>query len=110
MDAELKSLQRSIQYLKTHGVQSAIILMPMGSWETDQRARQVYNRKIRSLCDAEQIPLHDFTTLMTDDDFADSDHLTPDGIEKFQPHVLKLSVDFLHSHGMLPAETEGKPR
>jgi hypothetical protein len=52
----------------------------------------------------------DLHELLVDDDFADSTHLAPTGMEKFERAVLPVCLDHLRSVGLLPkGETRPSP-
>jgi hypothetical protein len=63
---------------------------------------------LRRICDPAGVKIYDFRKSMDDDDFADADHLNPDGIDKFQQAVMGLSLDHLRSAGLLPANPSPK--
>ena len=104
MDSELAALRGAFAYLRQRQVKAAVFLLPMGSWDKDNSHQAAYVRKLRPICDAEGVKIYDYSKSIDDDDFADSDHLTPTGIEKFQRLYMGICLDFLRSAGLLPAD------
>jgi hypothetical protein len=100
---ELNALAQAIDYLQQHKAKVAVVLFPMGSWEDGEPFAPVYNQRMRELCESAGVPLYDFSKLVDDEDFADSDHLAPSGVEKFQRAVMGFCLDHLRSSGALPA-------
>jgi hypothetical protein len=106
---DLDSFARSIDYLKRRGAKLTVVQMPRGSWEANVPFNQYYDELLVKICDAGGVKIHDFTRLVPDDDFADSVHLTPSGIEKFQAAVMPICIDHLRSTGvLLPNDQPGK--
>jgi len=103
IQSELAALAQAIDYLQHRKAKVVVVLFPMGSWEDGQRFEPVYNRQVREICESAGVKLYDFGRLVDDDDFADSDHLAPKGVEKFQRAVMGFCLDHLRSTGALPA-------
>ena len=55
----------------------------------------LYDQRLLKICNEAGVNVHDFTRLVPDDDFADSVHLTPSGIEKFQAAVMPICVSII---------------
>ncbi len=108
MASELAALARTFDYLQQRNVKVAVVLFPMGSWDSELPFQPTYLKKLREICDSAGVKVHDFTKLVDDDDFGDSDHLNPIGIEKFQHAVLGICLDHLQSAGILPADDTSK--
>jgi len=98
--AELDGLFRELRQLR---VNVAVVLMPQGSWEEKVPFERTYTLAISDLCHADDVPLHDFSSLLEDDDFADSNHLNPSGVDKLTGALLEISVPFLKGAAALPA-------
>ncbi len=103
MDSELGYLKSALEDLKERNVNVAVMLMPMGSWDSDLPYQAAYFDKMSTICHALGVKIFDYSKLLDDEDFADSDHLNPNGIEKFQQTVMGLCLDHLRSSGLLPS-------
>jgi hypothetical protein len=101
---DLAALAQTIDYLKHRGARVAIVQMPRGSWEANVPFSDSYDHQLQEICDAAGVKIHNFTRLVPDDEFADSVHLTPRGIEVFQAAVMPICVDHLRANGVLPGE------
>ena len=99
---DLTAFARTVDYLKHRGVNMTVVQMPQGSWEANVPYNQVYDQQLLKICNAAGVKVHDFTRLVPDDDFADSVHLSPSGIEAFQAAVMPICVDHLRANGVLP--------
>jgi hypothetical protein len=99
-----------VAYLQRRNVRIVVVRLPVASWEDDLPFERTYIHQIRSICESSGIQIYDFSRLLDDDDFADSIHLNPVGIEKFQRAVIGIALNHLHSTGTLPAsDTESTP-
>lgn len=87
--------------LRARGVKVMVVLLPQGSWELGLQQRAWYDKAVQTLCAKEGIPLLDWSHLLDDDDFADSNHPNPDGVDKLNSKFLELALPFLHSTGAL---------
>ena len=102
--AQAGEFARMVDYLQQRNVKVVGVRMPVGSWDDDLPFEQVYIRQIREICAAKGVRIYDFTRMLDDEEFVDSVHLTPVGIEKFQPAVMEIALDHLRSTGALPAD------
>ena len=103
IDTELAALIASVDYARSRGAKVLVLLMPQGSWEANIPFDKTYNDELIKLCRARGLEPLDLRKLLDDDDFADSAHLTPTGMEKFGGAVLPICHDHLRSSGLLPA-------
>lgn len=99
---------RTVDYLSARNVKMAVVRMPRGSWDRDTLFEQAYIDKIRRICKPRNLKILDLSGLVPDEDFADSVHLTPKGIETFQGGVQELCFDHLRSAGVVPADSSGR--
>jgi hypothetical protein len=99
---DLAAFAQTIDYLNRRGAKVTIVQMPRGTWEANVPFNQFYDQQLLKICNAAGVNVHDFTRLVPDDDFADSVHLAPSGIEKYQRAVMPICVDHLRSTGALP--------
>jgi hypothetical protein len=102
ISVDLDAFAKTIDYLKTRGARVTVIQMPEGSWEDKAPFEHYYDERMRKICTAADVKVHDFRRLLEDDDFTDSVHLTTDGIEKFQAAVMPICLEHLRSIGALP--------
>ncbi|MGB2609784.1 MAG: hypothetical protein WBC80_12470, partial [Isosphaeraceae bacterium] len=72
------------------------------SWEKNLPFEPAYIRQMSKVCESAGVTIYDFSRLVDDDDFADSVHLSPIGMEKFQLAVMGVCLDHLRSTGALP--------
>jgi hypothetical protein len=103
IEAYIQTFGETLDYLVAQHVQTRVILMPQGSWYDDLPYEQEFREQIRTLCAGKQIPVSDWSTMLTDEDFADSIHPNVYGMEKFHPAFLKIALSFLRStHALSP--------
>jgi hypothetical protein len=103
IDKELAALAASIDDMRARGARVLVLMMPQGSWEENVPFDRAYNEDLLKFCKARDLKVLDLRKLLDDDDFADSTHLTPTGMEKFERVVLPVCLDHLRSAGLLPA-------
>jgi len=101
--SEVAALAQTIDYLQQRKVKVVVVRLPMGTWEDDQPFEPVYVRQVRDVCESAGVKIYDFSKLIDDADFADSDHLTPKGVDQFERAVMGICLDHLRSTGVLPA-------
>jgi hypothetical protein len=101
---DLAAFEETVKYLRSRGAKVTVIQMPRGDWEDGVPFNQVYDQRLQEICAASGVAIHDYTGLVGDADFADSVHLNPSGIEKFQAAVMPICLDHLRSAGALPAD------
>ena len=103
MESELGYLKDAIKYMKERNAKVVVMLFPTPSWDSELPYQAYYLAKLKAICDPEGVPIRDFTRSIQDQDFGDSDHLNPNGVEKFQPSLMRLCRDHLEAAGILPA-------
>jgi hypothetical protein len=102
---DVAAFARTVKYLREHGARVLVIAMPEASWNDAAPFDRVYMQELRDVCDREGARLLDLRKTIPDDDFADSVHLNPAGIETFHRSVIGLFLDHLRSVGALaPSE------
>ena len=84
MDAQVEQLRETIQLVRSHHAQVAVMLLPQGTWMDELPYKPRYEAMVRALCQSTSTPLIDYSRAIPDDDFADSNHLTVEGQEKFR--------------------------
>lgn len=102
--ADVAQFARTIEYLRARDVRIMVIAMPEGSWNEGSPYEKLYMSELGAVCSRAGIPIEDLRKTIPDDDFADSVHLNPAGIEKFQQAVLPTFLDHLRSTGALPSD------
>ena len=103
IDESAQTFGQTLDYLIARHVQIRVILMPNGSWFDSLPYGQEYRRQIEVLCAQKQVPVSDWSRMLTDDEFADSNHPDVLGMEKLQPAILEIALSFLRSTHALPA-------
>lgn len=98
----------TIDYLRARHVQIRVVLMPEGSWEDELPYNREYLSQITTLCANKQIPVSDWSKMLTDDEFADSIHPNIFGMEKIQSAFLDIALPFLRSTHALPASPSNR--
>ena len=101
MRKEVAIFEEMTKYLRARGVKMNVVLLPQGSWEDRLFFKRAYEETVKAVCERMAIPVYDWTKLLDDDDFADSNHPNPDGVDKLNPKFLELSLPFLRSTGAL---------
>jgi hypothetical protein len=108
MASELDYLKNAIKYMKQRNVKVAVMLLPIASWDSELPFQEYYQEKLKAICDAESVPMYDYRKAMKDEEFGDSDHLNPNGVEKFQRMVTGFCIEHLKTAGLLPASGGSK--
>jgi hypothetical protein len=91
-----------IEYLKAHGVAIRVILMYQGSWNDALPSYAEYKHQISAICAQEHVPVTDWSHLLKDEDYGDSVHPNPDGVDKTDPAFLQIALPFLRSTHAIP--------
>jgi hypothetical protein len=102
---DLISFGRTLECLRNRHVRMLVIAMPQASWNDEVPFERVYMQRLRAVCAQAGVEILDLSRSIPDDDFADSVHLTPRGIEKFQRSVMGIFLDHLRSAGIEPVPT-----
>jgi hypothetical protein len=106
IEAEVTALADTIDYLQERKARVVVVRMPMGTWDDGQPFEPVYIKQVRAVCQSKGVKIYDFSKLIDDVDFADSDHLTPFGVEKFDRAVMEFCFDHLRQTGILTASSK----
>ena len=91
-----------MDYLRSRDVNVIVILLPQGTWENRLPFGEAYGKSLTAVCQEKGVPLLDWSTRLEDDDFADSNHLNLDGIEKLHEAFLDVALLHLHRTKALP--------
>ena len=102
IDSQLAQFRATLDYLQARRVRIAVVFLPQGSWEKNLPYEAAYEQAVTRICQEKSVPVDRWPNLVTDDDFADSNHFNPYGVDKLQPAFLNLALPFLHSTGALP--------
>ena len=101
MDTQIEQFGAMSDYLQQRDVRVAVVFLPQGTWDDKMPFARVYTDAISELCQRKAIQTMDWSMLLDDDDFADSNHINPAGVDKLQPLFLEMADDFLRSTGEL---------
>jgi hypothetical protein len=102
LHAEVRAFTQLVEYLRSRNVKVVTLRMPAGSWESKMPFEASYIAEIRKTCEKYGVEIIDCSKLLDDDDFANSNHFTTSGIEKFEYRVFQIGLDHLRSVGLLP--------
>jgi hypothetical protein len=105
---QVDALATLLDYLREHKIPHVVVLMPQGTWETRMPFDKAYTDDLLKVCQERGTKICDLHALLPDDDFADSNHFTPGGSERFQAAILPLCLDHLHSNGLGGISTGGR--
>jgi len=110
IDHEVNVFSRSVAFLRERGVRTVVVQMPQPSWDHDTPFEKAFMRGIRKVCQDQAIPVYDFSRLVLDDEFADSVHLTTEGMAKFGTKIVEIGREFLYSTGVrAPSQSATNP-
>ncbi len=101
MDAQIAHFEDMVDYLRSRDAKVAVVFLPHGSWEAQMPFARAYNDAVHRICHRRAIPTLDWSAVLNDDDFADSNHLAPSGVDKMQPRFVEIAESFLHTTGIL---------
>ena len=90
IDRELGNLDETLEILDAHGVPVKLILLPQGTWMDGLPFPAYYNDRVRALARRTSTPVLDWSKLLPDSDFVDSNHLTVVGQTKFRARLLSV--------------------
>lgn len=102
------SFAATVRYLHDRGVPMLVVAMPEGRWNETTPYESVYMREITEPCAKFGVEILDLRKSIPDEDFADTVHLNPVGIEKFQALVMPRLLDYLRSTGALADYGDGR--
>ncbi|MGB7769809.1 MAG: SGNH/GDSL hydrolase family protein [Verrucomicrobiia bacterium] len=106
IDEAIGVFRELVDYLKAQHVQIRVVLMPRGSWDDSLPYDREYDRQIVAVCAEKQIPVSDWSRLLTDEEFANKNHPNVFGMEKIQSAFMDIAVPFLRStHALAPAQS-----
>ena len=88
IDRELGNLAETLKILHGHGVPVKLVLLPQGTWMDALPFPAYYNDRIWALALETSTPVLDWSKLLPDSDFIDSNHLTVGGQTKFRAKLL----------------------
>ena len=88
IDREVGNLAETLEILNAHGVPVKIIFLPQGTWMDGLPFPVYYNERVRALASQTSTAVLDWSKLLPDSDFIDSNHLTVGGQTKFRATLL----------------------
>lgn len=97
MRVQLGEFEAMTDYLQARGVRVAVVILPLGTWEDDLPFERAYVEAMSEICRRKSLPIHDWSKVLDDDDFADSNHPNLSGVDKLHPRFLELARSFLRS-------------
>jgi hypothetical protein len=98
---EMAQFEAMAKYLQSRRVKIVVVFLPQASWEDKMPFQGFYIDAMTKVCQRRSIQTIDWTKLLDDEDFADSNHFAPSGVDKLQPRFLEVAVPFLRSTGAL---------
>lgn len=104
IDFEVGGFGCSADYLLEGGAKVAVVRMPQCSWDHGTKYEEALVSGMKKACEERGIPIYDFSRLVPDDQFADSVHLTTDGMATFAAALVPIGVEHLESIGVLPPD------
>ena len=102
MPEQVGEFGRMIDYLLARNVHVKVVLLPQGSWENNLPFERAYQKQIEAVCGKRTIQLLDWSTMLKDEDFADSNHPNLYGMDVLQDSFMGLALPFLRSTHALP--------
>ena len=109
IDTDLAAFVKTIDYLRGRQVQIVVVLIPQASWDRDLPFEQTYSQQVFEICRRANLTIYDWRKILADDQFADSVHLTPSGIDQFQLGLMEICLAHLRSTGALPQVSTSEP-
>jgi hypothetical protein len=88
-------------YLLARGVRVVVVYLPLGTWEDRLPFERAYIDAMNEVTSRKAIPTMDWSKILDDDDFADSNHPNLSGVDKLNPRFLEIAIPFLQSSGAL---------
>ena len=102
MQDEIEVFARTIDYLRARNVCMRVVLLPQGTWEDNLPFERAYKEQIGAVCRSHGVTVLDWSKMLDDEDFADSNHPNLYGMDKLQDAFLRIGLPFLRSTGALP--------
>jgi hypothetical protein len=87
---QLADLSAMIDYLQSHQVRVAALLLPVMTWNDDQPFAAAFGRRVHELCQAKNVPLFDLARAVPNDEFFDDTHLAYRGQKRIDPLILEF--------------------
>jgi hypothetical protein len=88
IDAEVEQLRETILLVQSRGALVKVLLLPQGTWMEELPFKAYYEAQIRTLCQATSTSLIDLSRAIPNEEFADSNHLTVQGQERFRSLIM----------------------
>lgn len=98
---ELDTFARTLDYLSARRVPMLVVALPERPWNEKMPCEAAYMKGIQDICRRKRVELLDLRKSIPEQDFADSVHLNPKGMEKLHGLLIPRCVDFLQSTGAL---------
>jgi hypothetical protein len=87
---QLAELSAMIDYLHSHKVRVAALLLPIMTWNDEQPFAAAFSQRAHELCQAKNVPLLDLARSVPDDEFFDDTHLAYRGQKRIDPQILEF--------------------
>jgi hypothetical protein len=87
---QLADLSAMIDYLQSHKVRVAALLLPIMTWNEEQPFAAAFSRRAHELCQSKNVPLLDLARSVPDDEFFDDTHLSYRGQKRIDPVILEF--------------------
>jgi hypothetical protein len=101
MRDQVSQFEAMTDYLQRRGVRLVVVFLPLGTWEDKLPFERAYIESMTEVCRKKSVPTMDWSKLLDDEDFADSNHPNLYGVDKMQPKFLEIAIPFLRSSGAL---------
>jgi len=109
MQTQVREFASMTDYLQSRGVRVVVVFLPLGTWDDSLPFEREYIDAITEVCRRQSVTVVDWSKLLDDEDFADSNHPNPYGVDKMQPRFLNIALDFLRSsHALGPRTPDAK--
>ncbi len=96
---DVASFEAAVRYLHERGVPTLVMALPEGRWNEETEYESVYMRAITATLAKYGVEILDLRKRIPDDDFADTVHLNPEGMAKFQALLMPRIMDHPRSTG-----------
>jgi len=101
MVVELKALEATLDLLKAKKVPVEIALLPVGSWPRELPFHKPFVEGVKAITDRQSVPLHDFSELLTDDEFVDQIHMNHAGALEINAALTEIALRHLRRTGAI---------
>ena len=109
MRTQIGQFSAMVDYLLERKVRVVIVFLPQGTWEDNLPFERAYKEQVLQAFQGRAVPVLDWSKRLDDDDFADSGHANPNGVDKLQAWFLEIALPFLRSMHALPEEAMQGP-